>query len=77
MNEYNIETPKTDHRDYGPMGSYDDDAKPVCIPCQSMVFVIATGRAGNWRWTCTKCQREYEPIVFQPPAPEEKGDGNG
>jgi ribosomal protein S27AE len=56
-----VEVPKFDGKDYGPMGDYEDPNKPECPKCFDTVFVVATGRNGDWHWSCTKCVTEQRP----------------
>lgn len=62
MSERDAKTERTDHKDYGPMGKYDDPHKPICLNCESGVWVVATGRDHLWSWKCTNCQREWVPL---------------
>lgn len=59
MSEVNAKAEKTDHKDCGPMGKYDDENKPVCVACESLTWVVSVGRDGNWNWSCTNCTKEW------------------
>ena len=61
--ERNVVPEKTDYKDCGEMPDYDDETKPFCNRCMSLSWVIATGRTGKWKWTCTNCTQEWEPFL--------------
>lgn len=60
MSERECVPEKEDYQDMGPMPSYDYEAKPVCLHCESQVWVVAVGRNHKWNWKCTNCQRELK-----------------
>ena len=61
MSDVDVIPEKEDYKDVGPMGRYDDQNKPECSSCNRLTFVIATGKYGKWKWSCTNCVVDMEP----------------
>lgn len=60
MIDVDVVPEKEDYLDNGPMPKYDDPNKPVCINCESYVWVVAIGRDHKWKWNCTNCTRDLK-----------------
>lgn len=63
MPDINSKIEKDDYADAGLMLEYDEDSKPICMSCMSLVWVVAAGRDHKWNWKCTNCQAEWSVLV--------------